>query len=113
GALFGGALLLAYAVKAFRRLRASSHRLVYRGVLDELSDFGCARRFGETRERHAARVAALAPSFPALTRAHLRSALGNPREDALPELVALARATRAELRQNLRLPRRAALYLNP
>ena len=114
GALVGGALVLGYAVKLYRRLRGASHRLVYRAVLDELADFGAVRRFGETRERHAARVAALAPSFPALTRAHLRCALGNGNgAGTLPEVRALARATRTELRRNLRLPRRAALYLNP
>ncbi|HKA91102.1 MAG TPA: transglutaminase-like domain-containing protein [Haliangiales bacterium] len=115
GALLGALLVAAYAVKGVRRARGSSHRLVYRGVLDRLSDLGEARRFGETRERHAARVAALSPTFAALTREHLRLALGREAEGkaALPRVRDLARATRAELRQKASFFARVWAALNP
>src|SRR5262249_34884733 len=70
GALLGALLVAAYAVKGVRRARGSSHRLVYRGVLDRLSDLGEAGRFCETRERHAARVAALSPPLAPPTPEH-------------------------------------------
>jgi hypothetical protein len=66
-------------------------------MLDTLSDLGEPRRLGETRERHAARVAALAPSFAALTREHLRATLGG-REVGADTVARLARDSRAELR---------------
>jgi transglutaminase-like putative cysteine protease len=109
--LLGGLLAAAYGVKIVRRLRGSSQRLIYRGVLDQLSDLGAPRRFGETRERHAARLLAVAPSFTSLTHAHLRAALG--RGGAVGEMTALARATRDELRQNLTRWQRLRAALNP
>lgn len=112
-ALAGLAIVLAYAVKVARRLSKASHRVVYRGVLDRLSDLGEPRRFGESRERHAARLTALAPSFAPLTRRHLRLALGGGRPEDRAELDALARATTAELRRNTRWHHRAGALLNP
>jgi hypothetical protein len=108
GAIGGGAAALvvailagAYAVKGVRRVRRASHRLVYRGVLDRLSDAGLARRYGETRERHAARLAALSPSFAALTLEHLRLSLGAADgPGGLPRVRELARRTRVELKQS-------------
>ena len=77
-ALLGALVAAGYAVKLARRARTATAGLVFRGFLDRLSDLGAHRRLGETRERHAARLAALAPSFAALTDAHLRWALGPP-----------------------------------
>jgi len=112
GTLLGGLLLAAYSAKGVRRRRRSSHRLIYRSVLDYFSDLGATRRYGETRERHAQRVGALAPSFAALTRAHLRCALGREPAD-LPSLRALAQKTRAELRRNAPRFKRLWAFLNP
>ena len=105
GGLVGIALFGAYAVKLARRLPSSSPRRVYRAVLDRLSDLGAARQFGETRERHAARLATLSPSFAPLTRAHLGQALGHGGRQR--EIHDLARRTRAEIRHNTRFSRRA------
>jgi hypothetical protein len=119
-ALFAGlalvALLLlvaAFAVKVGRRLARGTPTQVYRGVLDRLSDLGQARRFGETRERHAARLKGLAPSFEPLTRAHLRLRLGRDDAPTRSELAACARAVSAELRANLSAADRARLVFNP
>src|SRR5262249_53501893 len=60
GGTLGATLFLAYVVKAFRRILSSSHRAVYRAVLDRFADLGAVRRYGETRERHAARLATMA-----------------------------------------------------
>jgi hypothetical protein len=108
-----GALLAAsYLTKLVRRVRRGSPRLVYRAALDRLSDIGAGRRLGETRERHAARVAAIAPSFAALTREHLRAALGARAVD--PALVErLARDARAEQRARTRWHTRLLGLLNP
>ena len=111
GGLVAFALVLAYAIKITRRLRRSSHVQVYRGALDALSGLGLRRRIGESRERHAARVAAHAPSFPALTTAHLRAALGG--RDALPAMVELAGRTRRELAANLPFQARLRAALHP
>ena len=90
-------LLFAYAMKIVRRLRGATAMHVYRGFLDRLSDLGANRRDGESRERHAQRVAAIAPSFVALTDAHLRWALGPAsKTDGIADHARLARAARAE-----------------
>jgi protein-glutamine gamma-glutamyltransferase len=110
----GGALFLAYAVKGARRARRSSHALVYRGVLDRLSDLGAPRGPGETRERHAARLLAVAPTFSVLTHHHLRAALGHAQNGAaLPAMRALAAETRAEIARNTPRPRRLWAAINP
>lgn len=106
-------LVLAWAVKAARRLGRRAPPLVYRAVLDRLADVGLTRDFGESRERHAARVAAVAPSFVALTAAHLRLALGADDPQGRARLAALARQTAAELHRNLPWPARARGFLNP
>ncbi len=112
-ALVGLLLVAAFAVKLARRVVVRTHRQRYRAVLDTLSDRGAARAFGETRERHAQRVARLAPSFVTLTQAHLRLALRG--DDAATEaaLAAAARATLAELRRNTPAHQRALAFFNP
>ncbi len=112
----GLALAMAYAIKVGSRKRRGSHRLIYRSVLDGLSDRGEVRHFGESRESHAARVARLAPSFVSLTAAHLRLAF---RDDLSGEassattLQQLADATAVELRRNTGWFIRARAVLNP
>jgi hypothetical protein len=109
GALVGGA----YAVRGWRRARGGTHRLLYRGVLDTLSGQGHARRDGESRERHAARLGAVAPSFAALTREHLRLALGPNFKPDAARLRELARATRVELGKSASFWARLWGALNP
>jgi protein-glutamine gamma-glutamyltransferase len=105
-------LLVAYAIKGGRRARRSTPRLVYRGALDRLGDFGLYRQFGETRERHAARVAHLAPSFVRLTAEHLRTTLGGRAPD-LATLQALAGQLAVELGKNAKRGRKILSALNP
>ena len=109
GALAGLALLVAFGVKLTRRLSPRA----YRAVLDGFADLGAARRVGETRERHAARLSALAPSFVPLTATHLRLALGSDTPEGRAQLSTLARATRAELRHNTPRLKWALGLLNP
>jgi hypothetical protein len=105
-------LLASYSVKGARRMRRSTPRLVYRGALDRLSDLGAMRELGETREKHAARLASLCPSFVPLTMAHLRVALGGRPAD-LAAFRVLAEKTARELGANLRFGRRLLATLNP
>lgn len=108
-----GVLAAAYAVKVTRRLARLTHRHLYRSVLDQLSDQGAFREFGESRERHAARLAKVAPSFVALTHTHLKLSLGREDPEALQRLGALAKATTDELRRNTPWHTRATALLNP
>jgi hypothetical protein len=112
GGLVAAVLLAAYAIKIVRRTRAGSTRQVYVGVLDRLSDLGLGRRVGETRERHAARLAPLAPSFAALTTSHLREALGG-KPEPLDRVRRLAASTRAELATHTKAARRVRAALHP
>lgn len=112
-ALISGALVAAFVVKLYRRVRGGSHRVVYRGVLDRLSDLGLMRERGESRERHAQRLAAKAPSFVELTAVHLRLALGHDDPAAQARVAALARATRDELRRNVPFLARVGATFNP
>ena len=112
GAL-GFALVMAFVVKGFRRLGRGSHRLVYRAVLDVFSDLGQPRNRGESRERHAHRLAARAPSFVPLTSAHLRLTLGRDDPEGRAQLEVLARATRAELRRHTPFFARVGALFNP
>jgi protein-glutamine gamma-glutamyltransferase len=110
--LVGATLALAYGTKLVRRMRRGSNRTVYVGVLDRFSDLGYPRQLGETRERHAARVAQMSPSFAKLTREHLRGALGAP-SIPLAQFRELARHTRAELRRSTTFWRRVRATLHP
>ena len=114
GAALAAMLAFAYAMKLLRRLRGATAMHVYRGFLDRLSDLGERRRDGESRERHAQRLAKIAPSFVALTDAHLRWALGPPANgDIVGEHARLARDARAELRKHVKLRRRILAFLHP
>jgi protein-glutamine gamma-glutamyltransferase len=111
-ALVGSALAAAYAMKLFRRLRRGSTRTIYISVLDALSDLGLARAPGETREKHAQRIAVHAPTFARLTHEHLREALG-AQPAPLANIRDLARHTRRELRRSLPFLRRVIAALDP
>ena len=112
-------LLMAYLIKGYRRLAprlrpAAYPRLAYVAVLDRLSELGARRRRGETRERHAARLRELTPSFDKLTRLHLSLALGaGGGADRGPEVARLEAQVRAELRGAVHPVRRALALLNP
>lgn len=110
--LLAGAIAAAFSIKLVRGFRRSSPKLVYRGILDRLSDLGYPREIGETRERHAARVAEIAPSFTPLTSVHLRETLGG-RSEALPAVAALARNARVEISARTSFLRRLRAALNP
>jgi hypothetical protein len=110
--LVAAALAGAYGIKLVRRVRRGSSRTIYIGVLDRFSDLGHAREIGETRERHAARLATLSPSFGKLTREHLRGALGAP-PVPLAQFRELARHTRAEIRRSTPFLRRVRAALHP
>ena len=117
-----GLLVLAYLIKLYRRLIPLARRgraypaLAYRAVLDRLSDLGRHRRRGETRERHAARLAALTPHLDQLTNAHLARALGAPNRadrDDSQRFAALVLEVRNELSNNVHPAKRALAWLNP
>jgi transglutaminase-like putative cysteine protease/uncharacterized membrane protein YgcG len=113
-------VLLAYLMSALRLARLlwspqeQLGRLAYLATLDRLSGSGLGRERGETREAHAARLAHLAPSLPALTNAHLSWALGEPshRAERGDEVAVLARRARAEFASNHR-GRWLLSWLNP
>ena len=78
----GAALPIAlYGVKAWRRLAprlapaGQLYRVAFRAVLDRLAEVGVRRRFGETREDFALRLATLGPEFEELTAGHVRQAV--------------------------------------
>lgn len=106
-------VLLAYLIKLARRFAGGSHALVYRGILDRLVDVGGVRHFGESRERHALRLAKQVPSFQSLTTAHLRLALRGPDAQTASEFAKLAAATKRELSANTPFLKRASGALNP
>lgn len=75
------AVIGVYLVKAWFAfspwmLRSALPRVAYRAALHRLTSVGLGREVGESRERHARRVAAVAPSMTALTDAHVASAFG-------------------------------------
>jgi hypothetical protein len=107
------AVVGAFGVKLVRRA-GRSHRQVYRSVLDQFSDLGAMRERGESRERHALRLAAKAPSFVPLTALHLRLTLrGDQDLNERKQLDVLAQATREELRRNVPFLTRLGGAFNP
>jgi protein-glutamine gamma-glutamyltransferase len=117
GPVGAGALLLvlalAYGIKLVRRLQRGHPALVYRAILDRLADAGEVRHFGESRERHAQRVAARAPSFAPLTTAHLRLSLRGDSAEALATFQALAQSTVTELRRSMLWHEKVRVLFNP
>ncbi len=108
-----------YAIKVLRRIiprlisSQSLPRIAYRAELDRLSEILVRRRFGESRERFARRVAAITPSFNDLTHLHLQAAFGANREIAIPELRKLSKKIGKELRTSVPRWRRIAGVLTP
>ena len=114
GAALAAMLAFAYVMKLLRRMRGATAMHVYRAMLDRLSDLGMGRTDGESRERHAQRVAKVAPSFVKLTDAHLRWALGPPQSgNVVGEHKELAREARAELKKSVKLRRRIVAFFHP
>jgi transglutaminase-like putative cysteine protease len=105
GVLIGGAvaLLLLYLIKLWRRAspifaRAGLPRVIYRADLDRLAELRLRRRFGETRESFARRIATLSPSFVALTEQHLAAKFARAGGFDDRQLRTLSRAVAQELR---------------
>ena len=117
GLVLSSLFWLAFVVKGYRRLaprlRPGAYaRLAYVAVLDRLSELGGRRRLGETRERHAARLREMSPSFDPLTRVHLAAALGGSKAPR-GEVARLVAAVESELSQNVHPARRALAVMNP
>ena len=109
-------LLFGYVIKSVRRLRPRisgtfRQEWAFIAVLDQLSDLGFTRRFGETRERHAIRLQALVPSFGRLTQQHLALSLGSKRK-TMDMAVTCTRVT-DELKRNMPTWKRLLGTLNP
>lgn len=114
------AFVLAYGTKLWRRLApalsAPRHgpRVAYRAALDALSAVGVTRQRGESRERFAARAAAVAPSFGRLTAVHVGTALGSRTERAHASALApLASGVASEVRTKVPWWRWLLGLLNP
>lgn len=111
------ALLFLTGGKAWRRLwptvapARALPRVLYRAELDRLAELSLRRRFGETREEFASRVAATAPSFRRLTAAHVGAAFGSRRSP--DDLRAVARELRREIRRSYPWWRRVVGAMNP
>jgi len=112
-------LALGYAVKLWRRLSpswasgAAAPRVAYRAQLDRLSEIALTRRFGESRESFAMRIADTSPSFAGLTRGHVAARFGPERVAAAAELRELERAAQRELARSVRWHRRLLGALHP
>jgi transglutaminase-like putative cysteine protease len=112
-------LVLGYAVKLWRRLSPvfapalAAPRLAYRADLDRLSEARLSRRFGESREAFAARLAAQVPSFVPLTRAHIGARFAAHPVLDRPGLRQLSRAVQSELSRAVPWSRRMLGALNP
>jgi len=108
-----------YVIKALRRVvpRLSSSknlpRIAYRAELDRLSELLVRRRFGESREHFARRVAEITPSFTELTGLHLQAAFGVDRKIAKPQMRKLSKKIGKELRTSVPRWRRIAGLLTP
>ncbi|MSP58973.1 MAG: hypothetical protein EXR72_01300 [Myxococcales bacterium] len=100
-----GLLALLYAVKLWRLAVPSLagtrhvHRVAYRAALDRLAELGWRRAPGETRERFAARLGAVAPALGELTREHIGRAFGSTLLAPPEEMLRLARTSTREARQ--------------
>jgi transglutaminase-like putative cysteine protease len=112
-------LLLGYGVKLWRRFAPvwasprAAPRVAYRAELDRLSELRLRRRFGESREAFAARVAAQSPSFSALTQRHVAAHFAREQQLERGPLRTLALAVRRELARAVPLRRRLLGLLNP
>ena len=114
-----GVLLSGYLIKLWRRVSprltsaAAAPRVVYRAQLDRLSDVALRRRYGESREAFAARVADASPSFGALTALHVAARFARAPAAEATQLRALERDVARELAAAVPARRRWAGALNP
>jgi hypothetical protein len=112
-------LAVLYAVKGWRRLapriaRAGQlYRVCFRSVLDRLAEVGVRRRFGETREEFARRLAVLGPEFEELTAAHVRRAIAGLEAFDRPRWEALKVRVEARIAQTFPRTRRLLGAVNP
>lgn len=118
GRLLGVLLALAYLVKLYRRLapkisRRQAHRTIFRAALDHLADVGLRRRYGESRERFAARLASAFPSLARLTDQHLGSSLGSSQVCPAGDFEQLRRQLAGELGERIPTWRRWLGALDP
>jgi len=117
GAAFLVALLLALLGKLWRRTaplvarKASLPRVAYRAELDRLSELRLRRRWGESREAFARRVADRVPSFVTLTETHVGAAFGSRSEHS--NVRNEARAVRRDLGRTFPRWRRAVASIDP
>ncbi|MBW2731892.1 MAG: hypothetical protein JRH20_05825 [Deltaproteobacteria bacterium] len=88
-------------------------RWAYLVALDQLSEIGGRRKLGETRERHAQRLAHLAPALRGLTAAHLARAMGSTLPPDCSEFRELLVALRRDLKRNVSLIKRLWGGINP
>ena len=120
-ALMLAAILLGYGIKVWRLLvprigsPARRHVLSYRAALDRLAAIGQARRYGESREHFAARLAGSVPSLSRLTEAHLAVALGQRHDAPLPAAhwQTLEGRVRTEIAHSTPVWKRVLAVLNP
>jgi protein-glutamine gamma-glutamyltransferase len=112
-------LCIGYVVKLWRRFAPSwasplaAPRVAYRAELDRLSELALRRRFGESREAFAVRVADKTPSFAELTRAHVSARFSREGRRSRLALRPLTLAVERELATNTRFGLRLLGALNP
>jgi hypothetical protein len=113
------AVVATYAIKAWRLWApwfaepASLYRLSYRSALDRLSEIGVRRRFGETREEFADRIASWLPELRDLTAAHVRRAVGQTEPCGRDEWLRMMRQVASRIGRSAPLYRRLWGWLNP
>ena len=111
-------LALLYAVKLWRRWApylapaARLPRLAYRAQLDRLGELSVRRRYGESREHFARRVAS-SPAFTDLTAQHVAATFGAQTPPPRRQLLTLLAEARRELAQRTPLWRRLLGFLIP
>lgn len=105
---------LAYGNKLRRRLLRGRPRWIYRAAIDRLAEGGLRRRWGESPEAFAARLAVSLPSLRRLTDRHLAAAFGAHADEALRRrMLEDARVLRVEYGRTVPWWRRALGLINP
>ncbi len=107
------ALIFTKVWRRFAPAMAPEHarpRVVYRAELDRLADLDVRRRYGESREAFAARIAAIAPSFAKLTAIHVAAKYGGSARGDAREV---ARQVQTEVRAAFPFTKRVLRALVP
>ncbi len=120
-ALVLAVLALGYGIKFYRlaipRLSPSERQylLCYRAALDRLAAVGLSRRYGESREAFAARLAQSIPSLLPITNAHLAIALGKVQQSEAAEdyWQGLEKNIRQEIISSTALWKQVLAIINP